>query len=311
MTATTTTTAAREIIVVQIDRVLYRKEDSGWCILSTRPQASDNGTAPVVTGQRLVCKGVVAFSVKEGDRLQLEGRFGTSAFNGETEFTFAAAIPHLPADMLSLLHYAVSITKGLGEQREAYIWGKYGDRWIEQDSLDIPCLPEKVQDNWRFTIRMLGEQKSQTAAITFLLGKSCTLNLASKAWEQWKENTIGIVGADCYQLAYLPYCGFKKVDTDIRHAFGISDDDPRRLDAAIIYTLGEMTSRGSTLIPAWMVKAETLKLVPFTDEVYEAGIDRIRTGGRVTLLDGGNMALSGDVQAETKIWQRFKKVGAS
>ena len=297
-------TTAREILVVQIERVVYRKEDSGWCILSTRPQAVE-GTGPEKIGTKLTCKGVVAFTVKEGDRLQLEGRFGTSTFNGDTEFTFTAAQPHLPADMLSLLHYAVSITKGLGESREAFIWSKYGDRWIEQDQLDIPGLPDRVQENWRFTVKMLGERKTQTQAITFLLSKGCTLNLASKAWDQWKENTIGIVQADCYQLATLPYCGFKKVDHDIRHHFGIEDSDPRRLDAAIIYTLIELTARGSTIHPIWMVKAKVLELVPATDADYDASLDRVKSGGRITLLAGGNMAMAADVQAEQAIWKRF------
>lgn len=295
----------RHMIVVQVERVVYRKDDSGWSILATKPQASDCGTAADQVGQRLTCKGVVNFTTKEGDRLKLEGKFQPSTFNGDIEFVFTSAIPHLPTDMIALLHYAVSLTKGLGEQRESYIWSKYGEGWINQERLDISGLPEKVQENWRMTIGLLRERAGQAQAIAFLVSKGCTLNLASKAWDEWKDSTVGIVSDDCYQLATLPYCGFKKVDQDIRHNFGITDDDTRRLDAAIVYIMAEMTQRGSTLLDIWQVKEQVLALVPLDDEAFDQGIDRVRSGGRVVTLEGGKISTTADVQAESAIWKRF------
>ena len=46
-----------QIIVVQVERVIFRKQDTNWCIIQTRPQAS--GDAPLdMVGSRLCCKGV-------------------------------------------------------------------------------------------------------------------------------------------------------------------------------------------------------------------------------------------------------------
>lgn len=295
----------QEIIIVHVERVIYRKEDSGWCILATKPQAGDGTSAPDIVGQRLTCKGAVGFTVKEGDRLQLQGRFQTSTFNGEVEFIFTSAVPHLPTDMLSLLHYAISLTKGLGEQRETFIWGRYGERWMDQDRLDIPGLAERVQENWRMTIQLLRERAGQAQAIAFLLGKGCSLNLATKAFEQWKDSTVSVVTDDCYQLATLPYCGFKRVDTDIRHHFGINDDDPRRLDAALLYVMAEMTQSGSTLLEIWQVKDRVKELVPVDDDEFSDALDRVRSSGRIVTLEGGAVSLSADVQAEGAIWKRF------
>jgi len=298
-----------QIIVVQVERVIFRKQDTNWCIIQTRPQAS--GDAPLdMVGSRLCCKGVVGFDVAEGDRLQLEGYFARSEFSGGTEFTFQTAIPHLPTDMLALLHYAVSITKGLGEVREAEIWGKYGARWIEHEKLDIPGVPERVQFFWAETLRKLGETKQQTQAITFLLSHGCTLNMANVAWAEWKENTIGTVQGDCYQLAQLPHYGFKKVDGEIRHHFGIADNDERRRDAALLYVMGELTAQGSTLIGAQLVYDECKALVPMQPLEFGATCERLNKAGKLTGIDGNLLALTRDVEVETRIYEAFKESAA-
>lgn len=293
-----------QIIVVSVQRVVYRKEDSGWCIVHALPQAfGDSGLDAV--GKRLTCKGVIGFEVREGDRLQLEGYFGRSQYNGEMEFSFRTAIPHLPADLASLLHYAVSITNGLGEAREGYIWAKYGERWIEQDTLDIPGVPERVQANWRDTLRKIGEQKHQTQAITFLLARGCTLNLANVAWSEWGTNTIGTVQADCYALAQLPRYGFKGIDQDVRHHFGIGDDDPRRIEAAILYVMGELAGSGSTVQDTGTVQAEAAALVPVTDESFARHVASLVKAAKLRELDGDCLTLVQDYENEAAVFGRF------
>ena len=69
--------------------------------------------------------------------------------------------------------------------------------------------------------------------------------------------------------------------------------------------MGEITASGSTLVPIWMAKANVLELVPVTDDEFDAALDRVKSSGRATTLEGGNMSLCGDLQAETAIWKRF------
>jgi hypothetical protein len=291
-----------QALIVQIERVLYKKPDSPFCLLKTNPCATGEG-AQAVRG--LVCKGNLDFEVQEGDRLQLEGYFET--YNGEQQFRFRSAMPSLPVDLAALLHYAVSITKGLGETREAQIWSKYGDLWVTAETLEIDGIPERTQFAWADTLRKLREQGAQTQAITFLMSKGSTLTMANAAWAAWKENTIGIVNGDFYQLAQLPHYGFKTVDERIRPFFQIEDDDPRRLAACILYVIGDLGSSGDTMIERETLEANVNVLVPSTADTMLAALLALRDKGEVILPDNDTVAMASDWKNEEAVYERFAR----
>ena len=76
-----------EIIKTKLERMIYRKADSGWCIVKIQ-----HGTA----------KGVIGWDAKDGELLKLEGEWKKSAYNGSNEFNFKAAMPDIPEDLLHL-----------------------------------------------------------------------------------------------------------------------------------------------------------------------------------------------------------------
>ncbi|GAG15917.1 unnamed protein product, partial [marine sediment metagenome] len=155
----------------------YRKPDSGWSILKT-----DKG----------ICKGVVEFEPNAGDMLQLEGTWATSNYDGALEFSFKNAILTIPEDPRALLQYAANITKGIGPAIEDVIWIEYGESWREHDDLTgIPGVGESTRWYWQDTLKRLEEQQVQTQTISFLLGKGCTINLATLAWTRWGAKTYG------------------------------------------------------------------------------------------------------------------------
>ncbi len=291
-------------IVVQIDRVLHFNTETRWGIFKTNPCGGESAGGAI---RGLVCKGCVPFDVKEGDRLKLEGYFKVSDYSGQNEFSFRACIPNLPTDLAALLHYAVSITKGLGETREAMIWARYGESWITQERLDIDGVPERVQFAWADTLRKLSESQAQAQAISFLMSRGCTLNMATVAWNEWKENTIGTVNADFYQLAQLPHYGFKAVDEKIRPHFDIKDDDPRRLKAAIVYVVGELCNSGDTLVKLATARESVKALVPHLNEAFDACVKELEARGDLVLLDEANVALGSDAGNEREIFERFQR----
>lgn len=294
-----------QAIVVQITDILYRKPESPWCIIKTNPCASGNG-AEVAATRGLVCKGTIDFDVNVGDRLQLEGYFGPSKFNpGEQEFSFRSAMPNLPLDLASLLHYAVSITKGLAEVREMQIWSKYGETWIQQERLDIDGIPEKTQFAWADTIRKLREQQEQTQAMAFLMSRGCTLAMATAAWNEWKNDTVSKVNGNFYVLAQLPRYGFLTVDQRIRPYFDMKDDDPRRLRAAILYAIGLIGDGGDTFIDMGIVEAEVKQLVPLDgSSAYLDAIDDLERAGMI-VLKNSSLAISDDWKNESEIYEAF------
>lgn len=281
-----------EIITAVVTRVIYCKEDSDWYILGT-----DKGTA----------KGVVLFHTKEGDMLQLEGYWQTSKFDGKEEFVFKTALLSIPDDPRALLHYAVELTKGMGEAAKDKIWEAYGEQWQKEKELEgVLGLSRQARINWQETLRFLEDHVAQRQAISFLLSKSCTLNMATVAWTRWREKTISLVSDDCYRLAELPNYGFTSVDAEIRKSFGIKDGDPRRLDAALLYVLGQLTEQDGTLVDVQDAAKELSRIVPDVANRMKNSISRLIQAKKIAALNTSLIALQPDFENESVIWSRFK-----
>jgi hypothetical protein len=277
--------------------VIYRKPDSGWSILKT-----EHGAA----------KGVVSFEIKEGDLLKLEGFWKTSQFNGQQEFIFKTALLSVPEDPMALLHYACEITKGIGPAIEERIWATYGDKWREHPELEsIVGANDKTRFHWQDTLKRLTEQAAQTQALSFLMGKGATLNMASLAWDAWHDETISKIKADPFILADLPRYGFNDVDQGIRQAFEIGDEDPRRLDAAILYCLGKLTEQFGTAISREQLVQELDKIfinvtsILPNDTQFEASIKRLCEVEKLIRLETNHFASQNDHENEKEIWARF------
>lgn len=282
-----------EIIKVKLERTVYRKADSGWSIIKT-----DKGSA----------KGVIGWEAQDGDLLKLEGDWKISAYNGADEFVFKAAVPDIPEDSRALLMYAVELTPGLGGAMMEKIWEKYGEGWRGTADLEIPGMRETVRFHWKETLKRLEGEKAKTDAIAFLLGKGCTLNMASVAWNTWKENTAGIINGNPFMLAELPRYGFADVDNGIRQAFGIGDDDERRMTAALLYCLNRATDRGDTVVSACELRT---KFAEFAKDDVENKIRIASTNminsGKMKIISGEFVALAEDWENEVEINKRFCK----
>lgn len=280
----------KEIIKVKVEKVVYRKEDSKWSIIRT-----NKGTV----------KGVVSWEVKENDLLKLEGEWKRSSFNGADEFIFRTAMPDLPDNNRALLTYAVAITKGLGEATEEKIWLKYGENWRSAFILEISGVKEATQFHWQDTLKRLEYDAAKSEAIAFLLGKGCTLNMAAVSWEEWKSDTTTKVKDNPFILAELPRYGFSDVDQGIRQAFGIGDEDWRRMDAAMLYCIARATDCGNTAVHITELVESFGKFASEdTARKFENSVLRLKERNKITQI-GEFISLVEDFGNEEMIFARF------
>lgn len=234
-------------ITCHVQRVLYPKpgQESEWKILST-----DVG----------ICKGSIQWMPPEGQRLRLDGEWKPSERYGNREFSFYHAFLDMPKNPRALLHYVCTRTKGLGLAKEEEIWDWYDDTF--QDDLDLSLiqgLSMEVRREWAKTIEAVKTEKVKTETISWLLHIGCTMNMANSAWEEWEKSTMGTVQSNPYELTSIPGIGFRRVDDKIRESFGITDEDPRRYDAAVLYVMREK-SGGDTMLAEEKVKHEVAEL---------------------------------------------------
>lgn len=278
------------ILKTKIERIVYKKPESGWCIAK-----SADG----------IIKGVINFEVSEGDLVELEGQWGTSSFNGQKEFSFKSAVLSVPDNPRALLTYAIELTKGLGKAAEEQIWEKYGDKWIEAETLEIPRISEETQWHWKDTLQRLKNSKEQTQAISFLIGHNCTLNMSCAAWKAWAENTVSKVEKNPYILAELPRYGFADIENGIRQSFGIKDNDVRRIKAAVLYILNKLTDGGSTVCSVDEFDVEFQHYCPDGGARLKGVLKELVDADEICWVDLTLLCLNKDYEDEKSIWERF------
>ena len=261
--------------------------DADWFILIT-----SSGT----------CKGKMAWRPQEKEALILDGEWAT--YHGEREFKFSTARLNIPSNPRDQLHYVCTRTNGLGPAAEELIWAKYGEAWQDVKSGDVPRLSGKVYERFRLQVETLIEKSEEARVVAALMGKGATINMAQAAWEMWKLETLGVVNANPYRLAELAGYGFRDVDGKIRRAYGIVDDDERRIKSAVVYALRRLTDGGDTVV-AWddlyvqaagLLRGHEGLITACTKALFEEGTLK-------AFAESGGVALASDWRAECAIWE--------
>jgi len=266
----------------------YRKPDSQWTILKT-----DKGC----------CKGVVPWEPREHDQIKMTGEYKLSRFNGAREFCFASCSMDMPTDSKNMLEYACAITSGLGPAAFVRIWEKYGADWRDVRELDIPGITATAKFAWQDTLRRIDDQQERSNTIAWLMGHGCTMRMAQVAFEKFGLATQARVTQDPYCLTELPHYGFAVVDSRIRGSLGIKDDDPRRVDAAILYIMRERSRSHGTAIPREDLFGELSRLVPLDRERFRERCKTLMICKWIVEVDHEHVALIDDYEDEVKIWK--------
>jgi len=284
------------LLSVTVTRVAYPTSTSdpeAWYILITSQGA---------------CKGRMAWRPQDGEALVLDGEWTT--YKGEREFAFKQARLDVPTNPRDQLHYVCARTTGAGPALEELIWARAGERWQEIEEGAVPRLSGKLYANFKLQVESLSAKTEEAHVVAALMGKGATMNMACRAWEAWKAETLGVVHADPYRLAELDGYGFRDVDTRIRQHYGIGDADKRRTRAAVIYALRRLTDGGDT-VALWadLYAQATGMLGGFADEIADCTAELFEDGTLKAFPQSEGVSLAADWRAEVDVWEWVEKAG--
>ena len=248
------------------------------------------------------CAGKMSWRPRDNESLILEGE--PSVYRGSKQFSFSSARLNIPTDPRHLLNYVCERTSGMGTHLANQIWEKYGADWQNAQPGSIPRFGGAVYERWRLSLESLKQNAEQAAIVSTLVGKGCTDLTANKAYSQWRSETLGVVQSDPFQLAELERVTFATVDKGIRQAYGITDTDPRRIKAAVVHTLRNLTSNGSTVV-SWedLFSNACAALGGYDDLVHAATTELLKCGTLKGFPDAGMICLASDYRAENDIWE--------
>ncbi len=263
-----------------VKRIIYKKEDTGFHILSFQTEDVPDWS------NRIVVKGTF-FPIAEDDELTVHGEYVEDPKYG-WQFNCETYEVDLPTDVKSVEKYlAAGMVKGIGPARAKKIVKEFKDdtmRVIEEEPERLTVIPG-ITDKTVARIReFMTERLGQQRVMIQLCGMGVTMGLAQKLWKQYKENTLHVIQSDPYKLIDDVWgVGFSKAD-DIAMKQGMKRTSPKRIRAGIVYTLKMNRSSGSLYM---MLKDLTEKAAETLDVAKKKVSEEIRT------MDGYRLSLVG------------------
>jgi exodeoxyribonuclease V alpha subunit len=220
-----------------IERITFHNPENGYTVARLLPpNATDVVTiigsfsSPVV-GESLVCHGTWTRHAEWGRQMQVQ-RYDVVR----------------PATAFAVEKYLGSgLIKGVGPALAKRIVNKFGEEALEiiekkpQKLRQIPGIGEKklaqIKQAWQ-------EQREIRNIMLFLQAHDVSPAYAVKIYKTYGSKAIAVVENNPYQLASDIYgIGFKSADK-IAQAMGIGADDPRRVQAGVVYVLNEAVDSG-------------------------------------------------------------------
>ena len=226
-----------------IERVTFHNQENGYSVVkvsdvNAKSRAAREDVITVlgaftnpIVGESLRCFGEWIKHPQYGHQFKLE-RYETIR-----PATAAAIEKYLGSGMV----------KGIGPQMAKRIVAKFGDETLDV----IENTPKKLTGVSGIGEKRVGmiqaaweEQREIRAIMLFLQGHGVTPTFAVKIYRHYKERSIEVVEQNPYQLATDIWgIGFKSADK-IAQNIGIAPDDPKRLEAGLVYVLNEQMDGG-------------------------------------------------------------------
>ncbi|MGB8647104.1 MAG: ATP-dependent RecD-like DNA helicase [Anaerolineae bacterium] len=220
-----------------IDRITYYNEENGYTVARFIPTGK---TLPVTVVGNLMGASV-------GESLDLEGLWTNHPQHGR-QFEIKHFTLQLPATVEGLRKYLGSgLIKGVGPTTAQRIVAHFGMDTLDIIENDIDRLHE-VEGVGHKRIEMIkrgwAEQKQIKEVMLFLSSHGISTALAVKIYKEYQDGALHVLQHEPYRLARDIYgIGFITADK-IARALGMKQDDPARVEAGLLYVLGQFSDDG-------------------------------------------------------------------
>ena len=262
-----------EILQGTIAAVVYHNYDNGYAVLRLR--CGDGQTVTVV--------GTIPMPAV-GERLMVTGRWSThQSYGKQFEAEFLERL--MPESTTEILAYLSSrVIKGIGPRMAARIVDHFGANTLlvmerEPDRLaEVPGISlakaKTIGDEFRtlFGMRQLME---------FFAMHQLPAELAVRTYKLYGDQTISLLYDDPYLLMDEGLdAPFGAVD-QFAITLGVAGDDPRRVEAGILFELKYNMTAGHSFLPEEKLIGATAQLLSVEGDAVRLGIQRLLDAQRL------------------------------
>ena len=276
---------------VTADRIVFSSPDTDYAVLAAH-DSDDNSVR--LTGPLT--------HVAVGESLTVKGRWTRHPQHG-FNFKVSDAVTTRPKGLVGIASYLEHSLHGVGPATAQKIVDHFG-----QDTLEIlDNNPERLAEvaglgakKAKAAMEHWADQQATRTVMLFLQQNSVPTWAATRIYRAYGEGSIGRIHENPYVITELERVGFKTAD-ELALNMGLALNDPRRIDAGIVWVLRQAEEQGVATgkdksgrerrLPGgncYLPLADLIGAVRYTLSVDEAELvdERIRhqaTAGRVVI----------------------------
>ena len=269
-----------EILQGAVTAVLFQNYDNGYAVLRLNCGGGVNVTVV----------GTIPMPVL-GERLMVTGKWSNhSNFGRQFEAEFLERM--LPQTALEIQSYLSSrAIKGIGPVMAARIVEYFGDQTLlvlEREPERLALVPGISLDKARKFGEEFRRQAGMRQLMEFFALHHLPTELAVRAYKLYGEQTVELLYDDPYLLMDdgldAPFNAVDRFAIEL----GVAGDDPRRIQAGVLFELSYNLNGGHTFLPRAKLIAATAQLLTVDPAQVDEGITRLHEGERLvcqTLAD--------------------------
>ncbi len=262
-----------EILQGTISAVVFQNYENGYAVLRLA----------VGGGQSVTVVGTIPLPAV-GEQLMVTGRWSNhSSYGKQFEAEFLERM--MPQSSTEILAYLSSrIIKGIGPKTAARIVEHFGEETLlimerePQRLAEIPGISREkaigIGEEFRLQIGM--RQLMEFFAVHHLPAE-----LAVRTYKIYGDSTLDLLYDDPYLLMdeglEAPFGAVDRFAIEL----GVAGDDPRRVEAGLLFELSYNLSAGHSFLPEEKLAAATAQLLSVDLETVRAGIVRAKEAERI------------------------------
>ena len=262
-----------EILQGTVSAVVYQNYENGYSVL----RLSVGG------GQNVTVVGTIPLPAV-GERLVVTGKWGNHASYGrqfEAEF-LERLMPQTGMEILSYL--SSRIIKGIGPRMAARIVDAFGEdtlRIMEREPGRLAEVPGISAERAKLIGEEFRLQTGMRQLMEFFALHGLPAELAVRTYKLYGDSATELLYEDPYLLMDdgldAPFSAVDRFAIEL----GVAADDPRRVEAGILFELTYNLSAGHSFLPENKLSAAAAQLLSVDEETIRAGMARLREADRL------------------------------
>ncbi len=256
-----------EIIQGAISAVVYQNYENGYAVLRVN----------VGGGQSVTVVGTIPLPAV-GERLMVTGKWSTHpSFGRQFEAEFLERL--MPQTAMEILNYLSSrVIKGIGPKMAARIVEQFGSETLAVMEREPERLAE-VPGISREKARTIGEEFKLQVGIRqimeFFALHHLPAELAVRTYKVYGDSTMELLYDDPYLLMEegleAPFGSVDRFAIEL----GVAADDPRRVEAGILFELNYNLMAGHSFLPEEKLISATAQLLSVSTEAVQEAAERL------------------------------------